>query len=110
MQRTEFSQTLQSNMALPANETSMAERSQWVLNAPAPPSTWHNLMASVRNTISSYQKMCSYIRGQPGPKVVLSFLRSIFPILHWGRNYSPTKFRNDLLAGLTIASLCIPQV
>ncbi|KAL5175660.1 Sulfate transporter 2.1 [Glycine soja] len=109
MQRTEFSQTLQSNMALPANETSMAERSQWVLNAPAPPSTWHNLMASVRNTISSYQKMCSYIRGQPGPKVVLSFLRSIFPILHWGRNYSPTKFRNDLLAGLTIASLCIPQ-
>ncbi|TKY60313.1 Sulfate transporter 2.1 [Spatholobus suberectus] len=85
------------------------ERSQWVLNAPDPPTTWHNLMGSVRNTISPYQEMCSSLRGQAGPKVVLSFMRGIFPILHWGRNYTPAKFRNDLLAGLTIASLCIPQ-
>ncbi|KAF3445767.1 hypothetical protein FNV43_RR10944 [Rhamnella rubrinervis] len=36
-------------------------------------------------------------------------MQTIFPILEWGRNYSLTKFRGDLISGLTIASLCIPQ-
>nr|KYP45221.1 Sulfate transporter 2.1 [Cajanus cajan] len=79
------------------------ERSQWVLNAPDPPTTCHNLMASVTNTISPYQNIFS------SQRLVLSFLRGIFPILRWGQSYTQTKFRNDLLAGLTIASLCIPQ-
>ncbi|KAG9129559.1 hypothetical protein Leryth_023899 [Lithospermum erythrorhizon] len=34
---------------------------------------------------------------------------AVFPILEWGRKYNLTKFRGDLIAGLTIASLCIPQ-
>lgn len=37
-------------------------------------------------------------------------MQAIFPILEWGRNYNLTKFRGDLISGLTIASLCIPQV
>ncbi|KAJ1412853.1 sulfate anion transporter, conserved site [Sesbania bispinosa] len=86
-----------------------SEKSQWVLNAPDPPTPWHELIGSVRNTISKYQEKFSSLRGQQGPQIVLSFLRGIFPILDWGRNYTVTKFRNDLLAGLTIASLCIPQ-
>ncbi|XP_059631429.1 sulfate transporter 1.3-like [Cornus florida] len=36
-------------------------------------------------------------------------MQTIFPILEWGRGYNLTKFRGDLIAGLTIASLCIPQ-
>ncbi|VFQ78969.1 unnamed protein product [Cuscuta campestris] len=36
-------------------------------------------------------------------------LQAVFPILDWGRSYSLAKFRGDLTAGLTIASLCIPQ-
>ena len=127
MQGTEFSQTLQSNTAMSAIETCKAEdpvvvvdteknnqqhyeKSQWMLSAPDPPTLWQELVGSVRNTISQYQERCSSLKGQPGPKVVLSLLRGIFPILGWGRNYAATKFRNDLLAGLTIASLCIPQV
>ncbi|KAL2490994.1 Sulfate transporter 1.3 [Abeliophyllum distichum] len=41
-------------------------------------------------------------------KLVLG-IQSIFPILDWGRHYSLSKFKGDLIAGLTIASLCIPQ-
>lgn len=37
-------------------------------------------------------------------------LQSVFPVFEWGRNYNLKKFQGDLIAGLTIASLCIPQV
>jgi high affinity sulfate transporter 1 len=37
-------------------------------------------------------------------------LRSVFPIFDWGRSYNLKSFKGDLIAGLTIASLCIPQV
>jgi len=42
-------------------------------------------------------------------KLILG-IEAIFPILSWGRTYNLTKLRGDLIAGLTIASLCIPQV
>lgn len=42
-------------------------------------------------------------------KIVLG-LQAMFPILEWGRHYNLSKFKGDLIAGLTIASLCIPQV
>nr|KAJ0196895.1 hypothetical protein LSAT_V11C700373340 [Lactuca sativa] len=41
-------------------------------------------------------------------KLVLGF-QTLFPILEWGRDYSFSKFKGDLIAGCTIASLCIPQ-
>ncbi|KAI5654727.1 hypothetical protein M9H77_31914 [Catharanthus roseus] len=41
-------------------------------------------------------------------KIVLG-LQAMFPILEWGRHYNLSKFKGDLIAGLTIASLCIPQ-
>jgi high affinity sulfate transporter 1 len=37
-------------------------------------------------------------------------LRHVFPVLDWGRRYTLDDFRGNLVAGLTIASLCIPQV
>ncbi|KAK7328171.1 hypothetical protein VNO77_22268 [Canavalia gladiata] len=36
-------------------------------------------------------------------------LQSVFPIFDWGRSYDLKKFRGDLISGLTIASLCVPQ-
>ncbi|XP_028755135.1 sulfate transporter 2.1 [Neltuma alba] len=84
-------------------------RSEWVLNAPEPPSLWRRFSDSLTKSVSHYRHKLSSLRDQPGPKPVLSLLQEVFPILHWGRHYSLTKFRNDFLAGLTIASLCIPQ-
>ncbi|XP_042492645.1 sulfate transporter 1.3-like [Macadamia integrifolia] len=48
-------------------------------------------------------------KGQPRSKKFMLGLQSIFPILEWGRDYNLIKFKGDLIAGLTIASLSIPQ-
>ncbi|XP_042460849.1 sulfate transporter 1.2-like [Zingiber officinale] len=48
-------------------------------------------------------------KGQPRSKQLLLFLRYLFPIFEWSRGYNLTKFKGDAIAGLTIASLCIPQ-
>lgn len=48
-------------------------------------------------------------KDQPKSRKIILGMRAIFPILDWGRNYSLSKFKGDLIAGLTIASLCIPQ-
>jgi high affinity sulfate transporter 1 len=45
----------------------------------------------------------------PRSKKIWLGLQQVFPVLDWGRNYSLGKFKGDLIAGLTIASLCIPQ-
>ncbi|KAJ8762674.1 hypothetical protein K2173_011154 [Erythroxylum novogranatense] len=48
-------------------------------------------------------------KDQPRSKKFILGIQAVFPILEWGRSYNLTKFRGDLIAGLTIASLCIPQ-
>ncbi|XP_043721375.1 sulfate transporter 1.2-like [Telopea speciosissima] len=48
-------------------------------------------------------------KDQPRSRKIILGLQSVFPVLQWGREYNLTKFRGDLIAGLTIASLCIPQ-
>lgn len=49
-------------------------------------------------------------KDQPRTRKFVLFFQALFPILEWGRNYSLSKFKGDFIAGLTIASLCIPQV
>ncbi|KAK1267606.1 Sulfate transporter 1.2 [Acorus gramineus] len=48
-------------------------------------------------------------KDQPRSKKIVLGLRALFPILDWGRYYNFNKFKGDIMAGLTIASLCIPQ-
>ncbi|ONK75523.1 uncharacterized protein A4U43_C03F17780 [Asparagus officinalis] len=48
-------------------------------------------------------------KDQPKSKKLLLGIQSFFPIFNWGRDYNLTKFKGDVIAGLTIASLCIPQ-
>ncbi|GFY96497.1 sulfate transporter 1;3 [Actinidia rufa] len=48
-------------------------------------------------------------KDQPKSRKVVLGLQAVFPILEWAQSYNLSKFRGDLIAGLTIASLCIPQ-
>ncbi|KAL0751965.1 hypothetical protein Bca101_033968 [Brassica carinata] len=57
------------------------DRSKWLLDCPEPPSPWHELKSQVKESFLTKAK----------------------------RNYKLIMFKNDLMAGLTLASLCIPQ-
>lgn len=50
-----------------------------------------------------------HFKDQPKSRKFVLGLQAVFPILEWGQSYNLAKFRGDLIAGLTIASLCIPQ-
>lgn len=86
-----------------------AERSQWVLNPPEPPGLWRVLVGSIRKTVVSSGNSIKSLKKKPTPKKAALFLQGVFPIIRLFRNYKATKFKKDVLAGLTLASLCIPQ-
>ncbi|KAH8496020.1 hypothetical protein H0E87_018994, partial [Populus deltoides] len=48
-------------------------------------------------------------KGQPLGKKWILAAQYFFPILQWGPNYSFKLFKSDIVSGLTIASLAIPQ-
>ncbi|KAA8522507.1 hypothetical protein F0562_013132 [Nyssa sinensis] len=91
-------------------DTRRMERPQWVLNSPDPPGLWHELIGTVKEALFPHgNKLSSSSTKQDQSRGIVSFLQGLFPIISWGRNYKASKFKNDLLAGLTLASLSIPQ-
>ncbi|KAG9451609.1 hypothetical protein H6P81_011574 [Aristolochia fimbriata] len=83
----------------------------WVLSSPKPPSLWQELLGTVTETFLGGRNGSSSVpKMKPcNSKRALLFFRGLFPILGWGCKYDRSKFRSDLLAGLTLASLSIPQ-
>lgn len=65
--------------------------------------------ATVKETFFSDDPLRTF-KDQPKSRMFVLGLQAIFPILEWGRSYNLAKFKGDLISGLTIASLCIPQV
>lgn len=49
-------------------------------------------------------------KGQPLKRKLILGAQYVFPILQWGPKYNLKLFKSDLVSGLTIASLAIPQV
>lgn len=98
-----------SSVAAPTGQDQL-DRSKWLLDCPEPPSPWHELKSQVKDSFLTKAKRFKSFRKQPLPKRVLSILQVVFPIFGWCRNYKLTMFKKDLMAGLTLASLCIPQV
>ncbi|KAK7353104.1 hypothetical protein VNO80_18543 [Phaseolus coccineus] len=85
-------------------DTGQIERSLWVLEPPNPPPLWNKLFSPLKKSMFFFSSKKKTYLGR-----VVSFLESLFPILCWFKNYKASKFKNDLLAGLTLASLSIPQ-
>ncbi|URE06915.1 STAS domain, partial [Musa troglodytarum] len=50
-----------------------------------------------------------YLKGKSACSVAWGYLKYFVPILEWAPRYTFAKFRFDLLAGITIASVAIPQ-
>ncbi|KAL3725638.1 hypothetical protein ACJRO7_030639 [Eucalyptus globulus] len=48
-------------------------------------------------------------KGQPQSRRIMLGLQYVLPILEWGPRYTLEFLRADLMAGITIASLAIPQ-
>ncbi|GJN29673.1 hypothetical protein PR202_gb17922 [Eleusine coracana subsp. coracana] len=48
-------------------------------------------------------------KNQSSARRLVLALHYFFPIFQWGSEYSPRLLRSDVVAGLTIASLAIPQ-
>ncbi|KAL5703906.1 Solute carrier 26 [Ranunculus cassubicifolius] len=48
-------------------------------------------------------------KDQSKKKKLVLGLQALFPILEWARHYNLSNLKGDVIAGLTIASLCIPQ-
>lgn len=65
--------------------------------------------STVKETFFSDEPLRSF-KDQPISKKFILGIQAIFPISRWAREYTLAKFKGDLIAGLTIASLCIPQV
>lgn len=64
---------------------------------------------AVKETFFADDPLREY-KDQPRSKKLWLSLQHVFPVLDWGRHYTFGKFKGDFVAGLTIASLCIPQV
>ncbi|XP_047982640.1 sulfate transporter 1.3-like [Salvia hispanica] len=69
---------------------------------------WKEFSATLKETFFADDPLRSF-KDQSGPRKFLLGVEAVFPILSWGRGYNLSKFKGDLVAGLTIATLCIPQ-
>ncbi|XVF39472.1 hypothetical protein PTKIN_Ptkin01aG0037600 [Pterospermum kingtungense] len=83
-------------------DSSRTERTQWLINSPEPPTLWQELVSAARGSLLPR-------RTNNSSSSAMSFLQGLFPVLSWGRTYTASKFKDDLMAGLTLASLSIPQ-
>ncbi|XP_077224803.1 low affinity sulfate transporter 3-like [Tasmannia lanceolata] len=117
----EFFQTLQRNMGSSENEhcsleeldvkgSTPAQANGWVLSAAEPTGLWRELLSSARETVFPHKNNSAMSNEkQPAWKRVIIIFQGLFPILRWGQKYKAQQFKSDLMAGLTLASLSIPQ-
>ena len=79
-----------------------------VLNSPDPPSLRDELVGVVGRAFRPRQP--NDARRPPWWARALTALQVVFPVLQWGKTYTLESFKSDVMAGLTLASLGIPQV
>ncbi|CAK8577412.1 unnamed protein product [Lathyrus sativus] len=70
--------------------------------------TLHKLKLRLKETFFPDDPMRQFKGKSPKIKLILG-AKYMFPILQWGSTYNLKLFKSDLVSGLTIASLAIPQ-
>ncbi|KAH9614660.1 hypothetical protein KSS87_023786 [Heliosperma pusillum] len=78
------------------------------VSVPSKQNLFKEFTNGIKETLFSDDPLRHFKDQSKSRKFVLG-LQAVFPILEWGRGYNFNKFKGDLIAGLTIASLCIPQ-
>lgn len=114
MESLQFPQGVHPNTSKPAmepmaSEASVPQRADFadlVLQGPEPPSLWYDLIGMLRKAV----RYRSADKNFTLSVCAMSILHYLFPILEWSKSYSLKSFRSDTMAGLTLASLSIPQV
>ncbi|KAH6823412.1 sulfate transporter 3 [Perilla frutescens var. hirtella] len=75
---------------------------------PPPQPFVKSLKNTLKETLFPDDPLRQFKNQPPGKKFVLG-MQYVFPILEWGPRYTLAFFKADLIAGITIASLAIPQ-
>ncbi|KAJ8434812.1 hypothetical protein Cgig2_033534 [Carnegiea gigantea] len=93
----------------PTQEVAMDPGKRNRVVAPPPQPLFKSLRASLKEALfpdDPFRKL----KNQPKfSRKLLLGLQYFFPILEWGPRYSFGFFKSDLISGITIASLAIPQ-
>lgn len=111
----ETSAAVESSATVSAFEVSKRpDTAKLVLSSPSPPSLREELVGVVGKAFRP-RRSSSGGAGAGGGRAppcawVLTALQCVFPVLQWGRSYTLKSFKSDVMAGLTLASLGIPQV
>ncbi|XP_075082927.1 putative sulfate transporter 3.3 isoform X2 [Nicotiana tabacum] len=93
------------------NDTTTIEMSAMEIHKVAPPphkTTLQKLKTRLKETFFPDDPLRQF-KGQPLKKKLILGAQYVFPILEWGPNYSLKLLKSDIVSGLTIASLAIPQ-
>ncbi|BAF11172.1 Os03g0195500 [Oryza sativa Japonica Group] len=82
-----------------------------VLSSPKPPGVREEFVGVVRKAFRPRASGGGGAGRTPPARWgwALTALQTVFPVLQWGRTYNFKLFRSDVMAGLTLASLGIPQ-
>lgn len=97
------------NTTTTATSTSKSSSELHPVCLPPRVTTWQKLNHRLREIFFPDDPLHIFKDQSWRRKLVLAF-QYVFPILRWAPHYSLSLFRSDLIAGLTIASLAIPQV
>ncbi|XP_043702011.1 probable sulfate transporter 3.3 [Telopea speciosissima] len=95
------------NLSSPSLEISMPMEYHKVV-PPPPKSTLEKLKNRFKETFFPDDPLRQF-KGQSLKRKWILGAQYFFPILQWGPNYSLKLFKSDIVSGLTIASLAIPQ-
>ncbi|GMH23720.1 hypothetical protein Nepgr_025563 [Nepenthes gracilis] len=100
--------SLSSMQAPPDKFPTATARHGHVVRRPQKQKMWTGFATVFKELFFPDEPLRSF-KDQPRSKKFLLGLQAVFPILGWGREYNLSKFKSDLIAGVTIASLSVPQ-